>query len=79
METALIVGIVLAAAVSLFRFFRRSFIAEERTCSCGHGCSCAHTSCSNHDLSGNLDGNHGSSNEPRYSLPSDGKVRQDRA
>lgn len=65
METALIVGIVLTAAVGLFRFFRHSFTADKRTCSCGHGCSCVHTSCSNHDRLGNPDRNHRSLDEPR--------------
>lgn len=77
METALIVGIVLAAALGLIRLFRRSAAGENKACSCGHGCSCAHMNCSHHDLFDELDRNRNSPDEPRYSLSSDGKFRPD--
>lgn len=76
MEVALVVGIVLVAAVGLFRSFQRGLSNGEKTCACGQGCSCANPSCSGHGRVGNRDRSDSAFDEEEHDTPSDGKVRQ---
>lgn len=76
MEVALLVGILLVAAVGLFRSFQGSLSSNEKTCSFGHGCSCANPCCTGHDLACNRDHSDSAFDEGENETPSDGKVRQ---
>ena len=46
MEAALVIGIVLIAAFWILRSWKRSMIDQEKSCTCGHACSCVDSGCS---------------------------------